>query len=444
MSKQQPAAPIRKKLRCAVYTRKSSEEGLEQEFNSLHAQRESCESYVASQRAEGWLLLGDQYDDGGFSGGTLERPALKRLLADIEAGGVDIVVVYKIDRLSRSLMDFARLVEVFDRKSVTFVSVTQSFNTTTSMGRLTLNVLLSFAQFEREVIGERIRDKIAASRRKGMWMGGFVPLGYAVKDRKLVINETEAELVQSVFKRFAKLGSGTKLVRQLALENVRNRYGKHIDKGALYKMLNNRTYVGEAVHKGTSYPGEHQAIIDRALWDKVHGVLKESPRKRAARTRVQSPALLKGLIFGPGDVPMTPTHCRKKGRLYRYYVATSALRSGVPDSNLIRRIPATEIENAVVHQIKLLVQSPEIVIATWRAAKPNIKGLSERQVREHLHSFAEIWDELFPAEQSRIVQLLVTRIEVSPTGADITLRTDGLGALVQDLRGAAGQQEQAA
>jgi site-specific DNA recombinase len=443
MTKQQPTLPIRKKLRCAVYTRKSSEEGLEQEFNSLHAQREACESYVASQRAEGWMLLADHYDDGGYTGGNLERPALKRLLADIEAGAIDIVVVYKIDRLSRSLMDFARLVEVFDRKSVTFVSVTQSFNTTTSMGRLTLNVLLSFAQFEREVIGERIRDKIAASRRKGMWMGGFVPLGYAVKDRKLLINETEAVLVRSIFRRFAKFGSGTKVARELALENVRNRYGKLIDKGALYKMLNNRTYIGEAVHKGTAYPGEHKAIIDRALWDKVHNVLKESPRKRGAKNRVQSPALLKGLIFGPNGVPMTPTHTRRRGKVYRYYLATSAIRSGIPDSSPIRRIPATEIEAAVVHRIKLLVQSPEIVVATWRAAKQTLKGLTERQVREYLHSFAEVWNELFPAEQARIVQLLVARVDVTPAGADITLRTDGLGALIQDLRGTE-HQDQAA
>jgi site-specific DNA recombinase len=444
MEKQQPTLPIRKKLRCAVYTRKSSEEGLEQEFNSLHAQRESCESYVASQRAEGWMLLGDRYDDGGFSGGTLERPALKRLMADIVAGAVDIVVVYKIDRLSRSLMDFAKLVEVFDRKHVTFVSVTQSFNTTTSMGRLTLNVLLSFAQFEREVIGERIRDKIAASRRKGMWMGGFVPLGYAVKDRKLLINETEAELVRSIFKRFAKIGSGTKLVRQLAEENVRNRYGKLIDKGALYKMLNNRTYVGEAVHKGTAYPGEHQAIIDRSLWDKVHDILKESPRKRANCSRVQSPALLKGLIFGPKGVPMTPAHTRKKDRLYRYYIATSAIRSGVPDNNPIRRIPATEIEAAVVHQIKLMVRSPEIIVATWRAARQILKGLTERQAREHLQNFTEIWNELFPAEQARIVQLLVARVDVTQAGADITLRTDGLGALLRDLRPGPSEREEAA
>jgi DNA invertase Pin-like site-specific DNA recombinase len=435
---------IRRKLRCAVYTRKSSEEGLEQEFNSLDAQREACEAYVASQRAEGWLLLSERYDDGGFSGGTLERPALKRLVADIEAHRVDIVVVYKIDRLSRSLMDFARLVEVFDRNGVTFVSVTQSFNTTTSMGRLTLNILLSFAQFEREVIGERIRDKFAASRKKGMWMGGYVPLGYVVKDRKLIINGPEATLVRSIFKRFAKLGSGTKLVHQLAAEGARNRYGKPIDKGAVYKLINNRVYIGEAVHKGTAYPGEHEPIIERPLWDKVHAILKVSPRKRAAATRAQAPALLKGLIFRSDGVAMTPSHTRKRGRLYRYYVATDTIRSGVNSANPIQRIPAAKIEAAVIDQIKLLVRSPEIVVATWRAAKANIKGLTESQVREHLHSFNELWAELFPAEQARIVQLLIARVEIAPRGADITMRTDGLGLLMQDLGRSSETQEEAA
>jgi DNA invertase Pin-like site-specific DNA recombinase len=241
--------PTIRKLRCAVYTRKSSEEGLEQEFNSLHAQREACESYIASQRAEGWVLVRDQYDDGGISGGTLERPALKQLLADIEDGLVDVVVVYKIDRLSRSLMDFSKLVEIFDRNGVTFVSVTQSFNTTTSMGRLTLNILLSFAQFEREVTAERIRDKIRASRQKGMWMGGIVPLGYRVDNRKLVIEETEAATVRMIFERFVSIGSATVLAKTLAAENVRTRSGKLIDKGFLYKLLNNRVYIGEAVHK---------------------------------------------------------------------------------------------------------------------------------------------------------------------------------------------------
>jgi site-specific DNA recombinase len=260
-------------------------------------------AYVASQRAEGWLLVRDRYDDGGYSGGTLERPALKRLMADIQAGTVDVVVVYKIDRLSRSLMDFAKLVEVFERHGVTFVSVTQSFSTTTSMGRLTLNMLLSFAQFEREVIGERIRDKFAASRKKGMWMGGWAPFGYEVQNRKLIVNETDAKIVRSIFRRFVALGSATVLARELLQKNVRNRYGQAIDKGALYKLFNNRTYIGDAVHKGVAYPGEHEAIIDRKLWDKVHAILKESPRTRGARSRAQTPALLKGLIFDGGAAP---------------------------------------------------------------------------------------------------------------------------------------------
>src|SRR3954452_1500141 len=305
-----------RRLRCAVYTRKSTEEGLEKEFNSLHAQREACEAFIASQRSEGWALVRDPYDDGGFSGGTLERPALKQLIADIEEGLVDVVVVYKIDRLSRSLMDFSKLVEVFDRAGVTFVSVTQSFNTTTSMGRLTLNILLSFAQFEREVIGKRIHDNFAASRKRGMWMGGWTPLGYQVKDRKLIVNEVDARLVRSIFQRFLKTGSATTLARHLVAESIRNKYGKLIDKGLLYKMLTNPVYVGVAMHKGVSYPGEHIGIIDRKTWDKVQAKFQESPRKRAAAARAQTPALLKGIIYGPTGNAMSPTHTRKNGRLY--------------------------------------------------------------------------------------------------------------------------------
>ncbi|MBM3604876.1 MAG: recombinase family protein, partial [Alphaproteobacteria bacterium] len=320
--------PVVRKLRCAVYTRKSSEEGLEQEFNSLHAQREACEAYIASQRSEGWVLVRDQYDDGGISGGTLERPALQRLLADIEDGLVDVVIVYKIDRLSRSLMDFSKLVEVFDRNGVTFVSVTQSFNTTTSMGRLTLNILLSFAQFEREVTAERIRDKFRASRMKGMWMGGNPPLGYEVRDRKLIINEEDAGHVRWIFARFLEIGSATELAREVALRGVRTSRGNRIDKKAIYRMLSNRVYIGEAVHKGESYPGEHAAIIDRDVWDKVHAILTESPRTRAARTRAQTPALLKGLIFGPDGAAFSPSHTRKAGRLYRYYVSQTVLKQG--------------------------------------------------------------------------------------------------------------------
>ena len=424
--------PVVRKLRCAVYTRKSSEEGLEQEFNSLDAQRESCEAYIASQKPEGWLLVPDRYDDGGISGATLERPALKRLLADIEAQRVDVVVVYKIDRLSRALMDFSKLVEIFDRNSVTFVSVTQSFNTTTSMGRLTLNILLSFAQFEREVIGERIRDKFAASRKKGMWMGGFVPLGYDVKDRKLIVNKAEAATVGMIFERFTKIGSATALVLALRAEGVTGKQGKLVDKGYLYKLLNNRVYIGDAVHKGTAYPGEHQAIIDRALWDRVHAVLRESPRKRAAHTRAQTPALLKGLIFGPTGRAMTPAHTRKGGKLYRYYVSTDVLKRDA-DSCTVRRVPAAEIESAVVDQLRGLLRAPEIIVRTWRAAK-SMGDISEADVRDALERLDPLWDELFPAEQARIVHLLVERVDVSPDGADIRLRTEGLTNLVTELR----------
>ncbi|MBM3950792.1 MAG: recombinase family protein [Rhodospirillales bacterium] len=432
-----------RKLRCAVYTRKSTEEGLEMEFNSLDAQREACEAYIASQKPEGWVRLADRYDDGGFSGGTLERPALKRLLADIEEGLVDVVVVYKIDRLSRSLMDFSKLVEVFDRRGVTFVSVTQSFNTTTSMGRLTLNILLSFAQFEREVIGERIRDKFAASRRKGMWMGGHPPLGYEVKDRKLVVNETEAATVRAIFERFVKIGSATILARTLTEEGITKRKGLSIDKGFLYRLLSNPVYIGEAVHKGTAYPGEHDAIVGRALWDKVHEILGVSPRSRAARTRASTPALLKGLLFGPGGAAFSPTHTRKGDKLYRYYASQSVLKRG-PKTCPVGRVPAAEIEGAVVDQLRGLLRAPEVIVGTWRSARPEIDGLSEAEVREALEGLDSLWDELFPAEQARIVQLLVERVEVGVAGLKVRLRVQGLARMVRDLAGIAAAPRRAA
>src|SRR5712691_10584600 len=271
-------------MRCAIYTRKSSEEGLEQEFNSLDAQREACEAYIKSQRHEGWQCLPGVYDDGGISGATMERPALKRLLSDIEAGAIDAVVVYKVDRLTRSLADFAKIVEVFDAKGVSFVSVTQQFNTTTSMGRLTLNMLLSFAQFEREVTGERIRDKIAATKRRGMWMGGLPPLGYDVRETKLVVNEPEAERVRHIYRRYAALGSVLALKTELERDGICSkcrvdRFGrsfgdKPLARGALYLMLQNRLYRGEVVHKETSYPGEHPGTIDAALWETVQAKLE--------------------------------------------------------------------------------------------------------------------------------------------------------------------------
>lgn len=423
-----------KKLRCAVYTRKSTDEGLDKEFNSLDAQREACEAYVASQRAEGWVLVRDRYDDGGFSGGTLDRPALKRLLADIEQGLIDVVVLYKIDRLSRSLMDFAKLVETFEAHGVTFTSVTQSFSTTTSMGRLTLNILLSFAQYEREIIGERIRDKVAASKARGMWMGGKVPLGYDVADRKLVVNEAEAVRVRRVFELFAETGSGVETVRRLQAEAVTAKSGRPLDKGDVYKILNLRTYIGEVTHKGNVYRGEHEAIVPRDLWDRAHAILQVSPRTRAAQNRQHAPALLKGLIFGMDGRALSPTHCVRRGRLYRYYVAQCVLKGDAAgDDSIVRRVSAAEIEGAVVSQVRALLCQPEIVVGTWVAARRDAPDLTEQEVRDALHRLDPLWDELFPAEQARIVRALVERVVVGPAGADIRLRVEGLAGLVRDL-----------
>ncbi len=423
-----------KKLRCAVYTRKSTDEGLDKEFNTLDAQREACEAYVASQRAEGWTLVRDRYDDGGFSGGTLERPALKRLLADIEQNLVDVIVVYKIDRLSRSLMDFAKLVETMETHDVTFVSVTQSFNTTTSMGRLTLNILLSFAQFEREVIGERIRDKVAASKARGMWMGGKVPLGYEVVARKLVVNETEAARVRRVFELFVETGSGVETVRRLQAEGIASKSGKLLDKGDVYKALNLRTYIGDVTHKGNVYRGEHEAIVPRDLWDRAHAILQVSPRTRAAQNRQNAPALLKGLIFGIDGRAMSPTHAVKNGRRYCYYVAQRVLKVDmIVDDSIVRRVSAAQIEGAVISQVRALLRQPEIVVGTWLAARKDAPGLTEHGVRDALHRLDPLWDELFPAEQARVVRALVERVVVGPAGADIRLRVEGLAGLVRDL-----------
>jgi DNA invertase Pin-like site-specific DNA recombinase len=428
------ALQIPRRLRCAIYTRKSSEEGLDMEFNSLDAQREACEAYIASQRSEGWAAIREPYDDGGISGGTLERPALQRLLADVEAGLIDVIVVYKIDRLSRSLMDFAKLVDIFDRNQVTFVSVTQSFNTTTSMGRLTLNILLSFAQFEREVIGERIRDKFAASRKRGMWMGGYVPLGYDVRDRKLIINEPQAATVRMIFKRFVAIGSATKLAKALVAEGVRTKSGRPVDKGYIYRLLNSRVYLGEATHKGASYPGEHAPIIDRSLWDKVHSIMQTSPRLRAANARARTPALLKGLIFTETGCAMTPAFTKKGTRQYRYYVSMDVIRNRPLDENPgPLRLPAPMVEDAVIGEIHRMIRAPEITARTIAALRREGVKVEEAAVVAALAGFERLWGALYPAEQARIIQLLVERITVGTNGIAVDLRKEGLGLVLRDM-----------
>jgi DNA invertase Pin-like site-specific DNA recombinase len=325
---------MRKGLRCAVYTRKSSEEGLEQEFNSLDAQREACEAYVRSQRHEGWLLLADRFDDGGLSGGTMERPALQRLLRAVEEGAIDVVVVYKVDRLTRALTDFARIIDIFNQHGVSFVSVTQQFSTTTSMGRLTLNMLLSFAQFEREVTGERIRDKIAASKRKGMWMGGMVPLGYEPMNRSLVINEAEAETVRTIYRLYLELGCVRHLkaeldrlsLRSKVRQKGRNRGGLPFTRGHLYRILGNPVYVGEIQHKDRTFPGQHPAIIDRATWDTVQALLTANRQGHRRQANAAEPSLLAGILFDESGERLTPSHAQKGGRRYRYYVSRGVAR----------------------------------------------------------------------------------------------------------------------
>ena len=349
-------ASARRKVRCAVYTRKSSDEGLEQSFNSLHAQRDACEAYIASQKHEGWVVKPEAYDDGGLSGGSMERPALLRLLNDVRARHVDVVVVYKVDRLTRSLADFAKLTDLFDETDTSFVSVTQQFNTATSMGRLTLNVLLSFAQFEREVAGERIRDKIALSKRRGMWMGGLPPLGYDGIDKKLVVNAAEAETVRSVFERYLEAGSVASLKRSLDADGVvskrrifsdgRRAGGIPFSRGALYQILRNRLYRGEIAHRGEVYPGNHEAIVDADLWTRVQDRLSEgASRKRGSRNGSASPALLAGLVFDTDGDRMTPTHANKAGRRYRYYTSASLVRGGDRAKGI--RVPASDLETLV-------------------------------------------------------------------------------------------------
>ena len=429
-------------VRCAVYTRKSSEEGLEQSFNSLDAQREACEAYVASQKSEGWIVLPQMYDDGGISGGTMERPALQRLLTDVGAGQIDTVVVYKVDRLTRSLGDFAKIVEVFDAAGVSFVSVTQSFNTTSSMGRLTLNMLLSFAQFEREVTGERIRDKIAASKARGMWMGGRVPLGYEVRERKLVVVDTEAENVRHIFHRYLELGSVTELRAELEASAIGGKrkvdgdgtetLGKPLDRGALYHLLQNRLYRGEISHKGAIHPGEHEAIVDEELWARVQTVLAANRVERKLRSNAASPALLAGLVRDEDGVPMTPTHANKKGRRYRYYVSNNLIIGRRPerggedrsDRSGARRIPAADLEAVVERSIRTFLADEAglyPLIAATGADPVHI-----RSTIALLATTASRWSSLDRAKRISLYDRLVAGISVRSDEVDIAVRPAAL------------------
>ena len=407
-------------FRCAIYTRKSSDDGLEQEFNSLDAQREACEAYVTSQRHAGWIALPEMYDDGGLSGGTIERPALQRLLSDIKAGKVQIIVVYKVDRLTRSLADFAKIVDVLDAHDASFVSVTQQFNTTTSMGRLTLNMLLSFAQFEREIAGDRIRDKIAASKAKGMWMGGNVPLGYDVRERKLVVSEAEALTVRMIFQRYAELGSVALLKAELERAGIVSKRregaggelsgGKRFSRGALYLMLQSRLYRGNVAHKEKIYPGQHAAIIEPELWQAVQDRLAAGRRERSMAVGAEAPSLLAGLIFDSDSARLSPTHAVKKGKRYRYYVSTALITRSRSEHPNGQRIPAGDIEGLVLDRLRAFFASGAEV--SDAVAPLGLDAAPQRAVLDRSAKLAERWTKLASRELRERVRSLVQHIQI--------------------------------
>lgn len=420
--------------RCAVYCRVSSDERLDQSFNSIDAQKEAGHAFIKSQSHEGWIAVADDYEDGGFSGGNMDRPALKRLMADIQMGKVDIVVVYKIDRLSRSLADFARMVDVFDRHRVSFSAVTQQINSATSMGRLMLNVLLSFAQFEREVTGERIRDKIAASKAKGMWMGGPLPLGYDVRDRLLVINETEAALVRHIFDDFVTMRSATLMVKAYDAEGVVTKGGKSFTKQTIYKMLHNRMYLGDIVHKGQAFPGQHQAIITQTQWDAVHTLIATDgiERRRETNDRQREPVLLRGLLFTPDGERLVPSYTVKKGKTYRYYTPVKHRRFGAWASSH-GPLPAAPIEELVTQQIVAALSAPHVVQSVWDRMQQIRPDLTEPQVVLPMRNLAAMWQQLFPAEQCRLAQLLIERAVIADGGLEIIWRDQGWQELAGEL-----------
>ena len=425
--------------RCAVYTRKSNDEGLDQEFNSIDAQFESGVAYIASQKHEGWILSADRYDDPDYSGGSLNRPALQRLMRDVQARRVDMIVVYKIDRLTRSLKDFCALAETLDQFGVAFVSVTQQFNTSTAMGRLILNILLAFAQFERENGAERVRDKIAASKKKGYWMGGVPPLGYDVCDRKLIVNEEEARQVRAIFERFLQVGCVVQLVAELGAQGVltkswvtqsgRRREGGAIDRQFVSKLLRNPIYTGLISHKGTTYPGQHASLVEKGVWDDVQSRLSERSILRGRRPKLsvdgESTGLLRGLLFTHDDDPLYPTYTRNRGKLYRYYLRRSAKKSGRGEEGL-QMIPAVEIERVVVEEVLSALKDPATVAGTWERVRRLDSELREGHVAVALKRFGDVWTQLFPQEQQRLLSKLILRVEVHAEEIVIQWREDGI------------------
>lgn len=425
------------KKRCAIYTRKSCEEGLEQEFNSLDAQRLSAENYILSQAHEGWTLVNEHYDDGGYSGGNLDRPALKRLFNDIKAGKIDCIIVYKIDRLTRSLSDFSQIIKILDEYNVSFVAVTQSFNTANSMGRLMLNVLLSFAQYERELTSERIRDKFAASCQKGMWMGGSIPIGYDLKDRRLIINEDESKIIKILFKTFIETQSVTETYRELNDLGFKTKTwisssnkihkGRKFNKSSVRSILTNELYIGKINHKGNIYDGLHSAIIDGEVWQKAQDIIKRKVATISmSKTRISQAPLLKGIMnCGICGNKMTPTYTSKNGRKYRYYICQAKLKGSNEECG-VGRIPAKETEELVINQVLKILQKPEIISQTIKNKDGDV---SQNQIIKSFQKINQVWDELFVTEQARIISLLVRDVIINPDGVSINIYKQGLNSL---------------
>jgi site-specific DNA recombinase len=426
-------------IRCAIYTRKSSEEGLEQDFNSLHAQREASEAYIRSQKHEGWQLVKTAYDDGGYSGGTMNRPALQLLMKDIEAGRIDVIVVYKVDRLSRSLHDFAKMVEVFDKRGVSFVSVTQQFNTTSSMGRLTLNVLLSFAQFEREVTGERIRDKIAASKKKGMWMGGYAPLGYDIVEKKLVINPAEAETIRHIFTRYLELGGVRQLCDDLRARRIRSKPrdsgsrpgGMPFSRGALYHLLANPLYVGQVRYKDTCHAGQHVGIIDSQLWNRVQQKLVSNRAGIVEQSRKTEAGSLTGKLFdaGTGEA-LVIVHANKKGRRYRYYISQSLKTGTKSDAPNSWRLPGQAIETTIFGIAQAMLNNRDAMADALQAANkpshhiPVLLTKAHEAAQYQGHVFDKFLRRIELRHDGMLVQLSLASLTSKADGEDISISHD--------------------
>lgn len=437
--------PEKKILRCAIYTRVSDDEGLDQEFSSLDNQREAGEYHIKAQAHAGWRVLPERYDDGGYSAKDLHRPAAKRLLQDIVDGKIDVVVVYKIDRMSRNMFDFVDLMKLFEKHKVTFVSVTQHFNTETAMGKLILNILQSFAQFEREMTAERIRDKFAASKMKGMWMGGPPPLGYDVVERKLITNANEVKLVNHIFERYVALKSTTLLCDELKRNGHHTKSyisrterpvgGKDFVTNSILTLLRNRLYVGEVHHRGKYYPGQHKMIVPRVLFEEVQEILKQNGGVKRKRTwTIKSKALLKGmLVCGGCEGLMSPTHSRKGNKHYHYYVMNSYRRNSCEGCPM-DRIPAGEIEAVVSGQLKAILASPQIVVETWRKLKTRNLAYQESDLHDAMRDLNNVWDNLIPEERKRIALLLIDRVVTRSDGIDIEYRADGFEKIIDDLQ----------